>query len=64
MLEPKTHYEQVPLAMVSKMVEQQMRLKAAAEEDQETGEKTLEEDPLEALEQSGVRWRSFSKAEA
>jgi hypothetical protein len=43
MLEPRTHFEQVPLEIVRKIVEEQARKELAIEDHQETGKKTPEE---------------------
>jgi hypothetical protein len=40
MLEPKTHFEQIPLEIVRKIVEGQIRRETAAEQDQETKSKS------------------------
>lgn len=48
MLEPKTHFAQVPLEIVRKIVEEQIRLEKATEQDQNTKKKPLEEELLEA----------------
>ena len=43
MLKSGTHYEQVPLAVVRKIVEQQIIRDSTIEHDQGTSKKTLEE---------------------
>jgi hypothetical protein len=48
MLEPRTHFEQVPLEIVRKIVEEQMRREKAAEKDLSTNKKSLDEELLEA----------------
>ena len=45
MLQRRTHYEQVPLEIVRKIVEQQIRRDSTIEQDQGTRKKTLDEDP-------------------
>jgi len=62
MLEPKTHFEQVPLEIVRKIVEEQVRREKATEQDEGTKKKTLEEDLLVSQEQSMARSRTFSQA--
>jgi hypothetical protein len=44
MRRPKTHYEQIPMEMVRKIVEQHVRRDSAIELDQGTTKNTLEED--------------------
>jgi hypothetical protein len=46
MLQPKTHFEQVPLEIVRKIVEEQIQREAMTEQTQGTKKKTLEEDLL------------------
>lgn len=48
MLEPKTHFEQVSLETVRKIVEEQIRRETTARQAQGTKKKTLEEELLEA----------------
>ncbi len=43
MLQRKTHYEQVPLETVRKIVEEQVRQELTIEDNQGTGKKTLKE---------------------
>jgi hypothetical protein len=43
MLEPKTHFEQVPIEIVRKMVEEQIRRETATEQDEGTMRRTLED---------------------
>jgi len=45
MLNPKTHFEQVPLEAVRKMMEEQAEQKTAAVDAQGTQKTILEEDP-------------------
>lgn len=45
MLEPRTHFEQISLEIVRKIVEEQIRRETAAEQDQGTNRETLDEDP-------------------
>ncbi len=59
----KTHFEQIPLEIVRKIVEEQIRRETATEQDQRTKKKTLEEDLLGAQEQSTVCTRPFSQLE-
>jgi CO dehydrogenase/acetyl-CoA synthase beta subunit len=62
MLEPKTHFEQVPIEIVRKMVEEQIRRETATEQDEGTMRRTLE-DLFGVQEQPMVRSRAFSQAE-
>ena len=48
MLEPKTHFEEVPLEIVRKIVEEQIRQETTANGAQGTKKKTLEEELLKA----------------
>jgi len=43
MFKPKTHFEQVPLEIVRNIVEEQIRRETAAEQDQGTKGRTLED---------------------
>jgi hypothetical protein len=63
MLEPKTHFEQVPMEAVRKIVEEQIRRETATEQDQGIKKKTLEEDLLGVQEQSMARPRTVSEEE-
>jgi hypothetical protein len=62
MLHPKTQFEQVPLEIVRKILEEQIRRELTTEQDQGTQEKMLHKRPLEVGEQSMTRSRSFSRA--
>jgi hypothetical protein len=62
MLKPKTHFEQVPLETVRRIVEKQIRRETTAEQDQGTMQRTLE-DLFGAQEQSMTRSRAFSQME-
>jgi len=46
MLKPKTHYEQVPLEVVRKIVDEQITRETAIELDQGTKKRTVEENLL------------------
>ncbi|HEV3374912.1 MAG TPA: hypothetical protein VG051_04355 [Candidatus Acidoferrum sp.] len=61
MLKPKTHFEQVSLEVIRKIVEEQIRRETTTEQDQGTKKKTLEEDLLGAPEQLMARSRTFSQ---
>jgi hypothetical protein len=61
MLEPKTHFEQVPLEVIRKIIEEQIRRETTTEQDQGTKKKTLGEDLLGAPGQSMTRSRTFSQ---
>jgi hypothetical protein len=63
MLQPKTHFEQVPMEVVRKIVEEQIRREIETEQDQGIKKKTLEEDLLDAEEQSMKRSHSVSQKE-
>src|SRR5579864_1268256 len=52
MLNAKTHFEQVPLEVVRKIVEEKIQREAAIDQDQETRVKTMQENPLGTQEQS------------
>jgi hypothetical protein len=56
MLKPKTHFEQVPLTTVRKIVVRQVRRESKAKQDQLRREKKLEKDHLAAQEQSTERF--------
>jgi hypothetical protein len=62
MLEPKTHFEQVPLETVRKIVEEQIRRETTGEQDQGTMQRTLE-DLFGAQERPMAGSRAFSRAE-
>ena len=62
MLEPRTHFEQIPLEMVRKIVEEQIEREIAAEQAQGTEERTSQEDPLWAQERSVARSRTIPPA--
>ena len=59
MLEPKTHFEQVPLEIVRKIVEEQIRQETGAKQAQGTKKETLEEDLRGARERSMASSRTF-----
>jgi hypothetical protein len=63
MVQPKTHFGQVSLDVVKKIVEEQIRRETAIEQDQGSNGKTMEEELLEAQEQSMARPRTFSQEE-
>jgi hypothetical protein len=52
MLISKTHYEQVPIEIVQKILDTQVRDGPTNEQDQETRKKTLEEDLIEGRERT------------
>ena len=62
MLKPKTHFEQVPLEIVRKIVKEQIRRETTTEQDQGTMQRTLE-DLFGAQEQSMATSRAFSQVE-
>jgi hypothetical protein len=51
MLRPKTQFQQVPLEIVRKIVEEQIRRELTTEQDQGTQEKMLQKRLLEVREQ-------------
>jgi len=61
MLRPRTHYEQVPMEIVRKIVEEQIRREPAIEQDQETKEKTLVEDLTGEQQQAVADSGAFSE---
>lgn len=63
MLRLKTHFEQVPLEIVRKMVEEQIRRETATKQDQETVQRTLE-DLFGVRKQPVVNRSPFSQVEA
>jgi uncharacterized protein YheU (UPF0270 family) len=63
MLEPRTHFEQIPLETVRKIVEEQIQRETAAEQDPGTKEMTLQEDLLRAQEQSMTSSRTIPRLE-
>jgi len=63
MLKPRTHFEQVPLETVRKIVEEQIRREITTKQDQETRKKMLENDLLAAQEQSTASPRTYSQVE-
>ncbi len=63
MLEQKTHYEQVPLEIVQKIVEEQILQEITTEQAQGTKTLKLEEGLVEAQEQLMAGSGSFSNLE-
>jgi hypothetical protein len=59
----KTHFEQVSLEIVRKIVEEQIRRETAAQQDEGTKKKTLNENLLGKQEQSMATYRTFSPVE-
>jgi hypothetical protein len=59
----KTHFEQVPLELVRKIVEEQIRREQAAEQARGTKQETQEEVLVEAQEQSTTSLRGFLQLE-
>jgi hypothetical protein len=64
MLKSGTHYEQVSLAVVRKIVERQTRRESTMEQDQETTKKTLEDDRIEEPQRIVAGSSSFSERES
>jgi hypothetical protein len=63
MLRLKTHFEQVPLETVRKIVAEQIRREQAAERARGTNQETQEEVLVETQEPSMTRLRAFPEAE-
>lgn len=63
MLKPKTHFEQVPLTMVRKIVVGQVRREIRAKQDELSRKKKLEKDHLAAQEQSTERFYADPEVE-
>ena len=63
MLQPRTHFEQVPLEVVRKIVEEELRRKEAADKDRVGQTTTTETDLVERQEQSDARVDSSCEAE-
>jgi hypothetical protein len=63
MLQLKTHFEQVPLETVRKIVAEQIRRKQAAELARETNQNIQEETLVEIQEPSMTSLRAFSEVE-
>jgi hypothetical protein len=63
MLQAKTHYEQVPVEIVRKILEEQIRQDPPSEQDQGTSKKPLKED-LIAEQQAETGSGTFSKRES
>jgi hypothetical protein len=64
MLKSDTHYEQVSLAVVRKIVEQQTRRESTIEQDQGTSKKTLDEDLIGEPQRIVAGSSSFSERES
>ena len=64
MLEPRTHFEQVPLEIVRKIVAVQMQRELEAAQTQGSKEKTSEEGLLRLQEQSIAMTGRISRVEA
>jgi len=64
MFNSKTHFEQVPLEIVRKIVEEQIRRETANEQIQRTKKETVEEDILEAGGQSIPQALTFCQLES
>jgi hypothetical protein len=64
MLDMKTHFEQVPLAAVRKILEQQIERETTTEHDQIIREEALQEDLWEAQEQIMSKTRKSPEVEA
>ena len=62
MLQTTTHYEHVPLEIVKKIIQEQIRQETATAQDQETSKRTLE-DLFGPQAPSRLRSRTFSQEE-
>jgi hypothetical protein len=63
MLQPRTHFERVPLEVVRKIVEEELRRKEAADKVRVGQTTTTETDLVERQEQSDPRVDSSCEAE-
>jgi len=63
MLQPRTHFERVPLEVVRKIVEEELRRKEAADKVRVGQTTTTETDLVERQEQSDPRLGSSCEAE-
>ena len=61
MLHSKTHYEQVPMEIVQKILEEQIPLEPAIEQVQEIKKKALDEDLIEEPQQPVAGFGAFSE---
>lgn len=64
MLWSRTHYEQVPMEIVRKILEEQIRREPTIEQDQETKKKTLVEDLTGEQQQAVGDSGGFSERES
>ena len=64
MLQSRTHYEQVPMEIVRRIVEQQVRRDSKIKEDQETSKKNLKEDLIGDQQQAVAGSGAFSERKA
>jgi hypothetical protein len=60
LLQRKTHYEQVPLEIVRRILEEQLRRESTIDPHQEIREKPLEEELVREQEQSVASSSKFS----
>jgi hypothetical protein len=60
MLHSKTHYEQVSMEIVQKILEEQIQMEPAIEQDQEIRKKALDEDQIEP-QQTMTGFGAFSE---
>jgi hypothetical protein len=63
MLMSKTHFEQVPLETVRKIIEEQMRREQASEPARGTKQEMQEEVLVETQQQSTTSFRTFPRVE-
>jgi hypothetical protein len=63
MLKQRTHYEQIPLEAVRKIVEEQTAGELTTKHDPVTGKKELEQDVRAVQVQSTASFRRYSKVE-
>ncbi len=63
MIRSKTHYEQVPMEIVQKILDRQVRDGPTNEQDPENTEKTVEEDVIEETERTEAGSGAFFERE-
>jgi hypothetical protein len=64
MFNPKTHFEQVPLEIIKKIVEEQTLTEAANEPDQQNAEEKLSDGFLEVEKRSTTQPNTFAQVES
>ena len=61
MLQTKTHFEQVPIEIVRRIVEEQIRQEGVVKPNRDTAPKSLELEVWDAPEHSVAKSRTFSE---